>query len=385
MNDLFSLPLIKRLIGFDTTSFKSNLELIEFIEGYLAELGVDSILVFNEEKTKANLYATIGPKDTSGIMLSGHTDVVPITGQDWSTDPFEVVQKEGALYGRGTADMKSFIAIVLAYVPELLAVDIKIPVHLAFSYDEEIGCVGVRRLLHMMQDMPVLPKMCVVGEPTTMQVVHAHKGKRAQRVTVTGLEAHSSLPHIGVNAVDYAAEMVVYIRKIAKEMAETGPYEEGFEVEHTTLHVGKIQGGTALNIVPKSCSFDFEIRNIPAHDPQPLLDRIRLYAKQELEPQMHDVFKDCGIEFEDLSGYPGMFTPADADVVNFVKALTDVEGLNKITFGTEGGLFTERVGIPTVVCGPGNIEQAHKPNEFIAIEQVRQMEVFMQRLIACIG
>ena len=381
MNDLYSLSLIKKLVGFDTTSSKSNLELIEFIEGYLNDRGINSILVFNKEKTKANLYATIGSKELSGVMLSGHTDVVPVTGQNWHFDPFDVIQKDDALYGRGTADMKSFIAVVLGYVPQLVEAELKIPLHLAFSYDEEIGCVGVRRLLQMMEGMPIRPGMCIIGEPTSMQVVNAHKGKRAQRVTVTGLEAHSGLPHLGVNAVDFAAELVVYIRKLAKEMAEKGPYEEGFEVEYTTLHTGKIQGGTALNIVPKLCTFDFEIRNIPGHDPQPLLDRIHLYAKNSLEPQMRGPSKDCGIDFEDLSGYPGMFTPADAEVITFVKSLADVQDLKKITFGTEGGLFSEKLGIPTVVCGPGNIAQAHKPDEFIEINQIRQMEIFMEQLV----
>ncbi|WP_019528017.1 acetylornithine deacetylase [Dasania marina] len=384
MADIESLELIEKLIQFDTTSYKSNLELIEFVRDYLLSFGVESQLVYNPEQSKANLYATIGPKDVPGVMLSGHTDVVPVTGQNWHTDPFSVVEKDGLLYGRGTADMKSFIAIALAFVPEMLRANLTTPVHLAFSFDEEIGCVGVRHLLKMMADMPIKPAMCIVGEPTSMQVVNAHKGKLAQRVTVKGLEAHSSLPHTGVNAVDYAAELVVYIRKLGKQLADQGPHEEGFEVTYTTLHTGKINGGTALNIVPKECTFDFEIRNIPGQDPVPLLEDIKNYAFNTLQPEMTAVDKDSGFEFNQLSGYPGMFTPADEEVVNFVKGLTDVQGLKKITFGTEGGLFTERLGIPTVVCGPGNIEQAHKPNEFIALEQVAAMNSFIRRLIAAL-
>ena len=377
--------LIEKLISFDSTSYRSNLNLIYYIRDYLAEYKIDSVLVFNDEKTKANLYATIGPQDKAGVMLSGHTDVVPVKGQNWSSDPFIVEEKEGALYGRGTADMKSFIAIVLAYVPQMVEAKLKTPVHLAFSYDEEIGCVGVRRLLDMMQDMPIKPAMCVVGEPTSMQVVNAHKGKLAQLVRITGLEAHSSLPHIGVNAVDYAAELIVFIRKLAKDIKQDGPYEEGFEVTHTTIHTGIINGGVALNIVPNLCELKFEIRNIPKQDPEPILQQIIEYAKTKLEPEMKAIDGNCGFEFEQLSGYPGMFTAPNEDVVNFVKTLTDVEGIKKVSFGTEGGLFTQQLGIPTVVCGPGNIEQAHKPDEFIHLKQIEQMEQFMLRLLTALS
>lgn len=380
-----SIEWMEKLVSFDTTSYLSNLELIEYIRDYLQGYGVEAHLAFSDDGAKANLYATIGPQDKPGIMLSGHSDVVPVTGQNWSTDPFEVVLRDDKYYGRGTCDMKGFIAIVLASVPRLVQADLDTPVHLAFSYDEEIGCVGVRKLLGMMQDMPIKPAMCLVGEPTSMKVVTAHKGKIAMRVNVKGLEAHSSLPHIGVNAVDYAAELVVYIRRLARQLAEQGPFEEGFEVTYTTIHTGKIQGGTAVNIVPKACSFDFEIRNIPGQDPQPLLQQIIQYAESELQPTMQTVDPDCGFEFESISDYPGMFTPADAEVVDFVSSLTEVEGTTKITFGTEGGLFTERLGIPTVVCGPGSIKQAHKPDEYIAIDQIQQMERFMERLIEAIS
>lgn len=377
--------LIETLIAFDSTSYRSNLDLIYFIRDYLAEYDIKSVLVFNHEKTKANLYATIGPQDKPGVMLSGHTDVVPVKGQNWSSDPFIVEEKDDALFGRGTADMKSFIAIALAYVPQILEAKLTTPVHLAFSYDEEIGCVGVRRLLDMMQDMPIKPAMCIVGEPTSMQVVNAHKGKLAQLVRVTGLEAHSSLPHIGVNAVDYAAELIVFIRKLAKELEQTGPYEEGFEVTHTTIHTGIIKGGVALNIVPNLCELKFEIRNIPKQDPEPLLGRIIEYAKIKLEPEMKVIDENCGFEFEHSSGYPGMFTAPNEEVVNFVKTLTVVDGIKKVSFGTEGGLFTQQLGIPTVICGPGNIEQAHKPDEFIQLDQIEQMEHFMLRLIKALS
>ena len=382
---LSSIELISRLVEFDTTSYLSNLGLIEYIREYLEYYGVESELVFSEDKTKANLYATIGSKDKPGIMLSGHTDVVPVTGQNWTSEPFRVVEKENKLFGRGTADMKSFIAVALAYVPQLVASDLHTPVHFAFSYDEEIGCVGVRRLLEMMEGMPIKPAMCIVGEPTIMKVVNAHKGKESLRVKVTGLEAHSSLPGNGVNAVDYAAELMVFIRKLAQKIAQEGPFEEGYDVTYSTLHIGRVQGGTAVNIVPKHCEFDFEIRNIPDHDPMPLLDEIFNYAKETLEPEMKKVDPECGFQFEPIGNYPGMFTSPDETVVAFVQSLAETEGTTKTSFGTEGGLFTQRLGIPTVVCGPGNIEQAHKPDEFIEMEQVQRMDRFMERLIAAIS
>ncbi len=380
-----SLALIEKLISFDTTSYKSNLKLIEYIQDYLSEYGISSQLAFNEEKTKANLYATIGPQEKSGVMLSGHTDVVPVTGQAWDTDPFCVTQKDGMLFGRGTCDMKGFIAIVLSYLPEMIAAKLDTPVHLAFSYDEEIGCVGARRLVEMMSGMPIKPAMCIVGEPTSLQVVNAHKGKLAQRITVNGLEAHSSLPHLGVNAIDFAADLIIFIRELARELAENGPFEEGFDVTYTTLHTGKVEGGVALNIVPKHCQFDFEIRNIPGQDPQPLLDKVMAYAKGVLEPKMKAVDDNCSIEMSPLSGYPGMFTEEEKEVVEFVQTLTEIKGLKKITFGTEGGLFTNALHIPTVVCGPGSIEQAHKPNEFIEVAQVLAMESFMDKLITALS
>lgn len=378
---LSSIELITKLVEFDTTSYLSNLGLIEYVREYLDHYGVESELVFSEDKTKANLYATIGPKDKPGILLSGHTDVVPVIGQNWSTEPFQVVEKEGRLLGRGTADMKSFIAVALAFVPELLTSQLHTPVHLAFSYDEEIGCVGVRRLLTMMEGMPVRPAMCIVGEPTNMHVFHAHKGKESMRVKVTGHEAHSSIPDSGVNAIDYALELMNLIRRIARDIEREGPFEEGYNVTYSTVHIGRIKGGAAVNIVPKHCEFDFEIRNIPDHDPRPILDQIISYARQTLEPQMKAVNPGCGFEFESIGDYPGMFTSPDEAVVAFVKSLAETEETSKTSFGTEGGLFSGQLGIPTVVCGPGNIEQAHKPDEFIEMEQVQRMERFMRRLI----
>ncbi len=376
-----SLDLIKRLIAFDTTSAKSNLALIDFVRGYLDGHGVASELVFDADGGKANLYATIGPADRPGVMLSGHSDVVPVAGQAWDSDPFDVAERDGRLYGRGTADMKSFIAVVLAQVPRMVARGLETPVHLAFSYDEEVGCVGVRRLLAMLRALPVKPAMCIVGEPTGMTVVVAHKGKRALRVRVRGLECHSSLAPAGVNAVDYAAELIVFIRRLAARAAADGPFDPAFEVAHTTLHSGTIRGGTALNIVPKDCEFAFEIRNLPGDDPEALVAEIQTYARDRLEPAMQVVNSATGFTFEELSGYPGLDTDPGEEVVTFVKSLVGANDHGKITFGTEGGLFRREVGIPTVVCGPGHIAQAHKPNEWIGLDQISLCEAFITRLI----
>jgi len=375
-----SIELIEKLVAFDTTSCKSNLELIEFVQSYLDSYGIRSTLVFDQANSKANLYATIGPEDRGGVMLSGHTDVVPVDGQDWVTDPFTVSHKNNALYGRGTADMKSFIATVLAGVPRFVSSDLSIPVHLAFSFDEEIGCVGVRRLIDLMKGLPVRPAMCIVGEPTGMRVVNAHKGKLAYRVTVTGREAHSSLATSGVNAVDYAAQLIVFIQQLAKTISIEGPFSEGFDINYTTLHTGNVRGGSALNIVPNLCEFEFEIRNIPDHDPKNIFDQIVSYAESALVPEMQRVDERCEIGFTELSGYPGMFTAASERVVAFVKELTGESATKKVSFGTEGGLFSECLGIPTVICGPGNIEQAHKPNEFIEASQVERMDKMLIRL-----
>jgi acetylornithine deacetylase len=376
-----SLALIETLVGFDAVSARSNLALIEFLRGRLAAHGVEARLVHDETGRKANLYATVGPRDRPGLLLSGHSDVVPVEGQDWSSDPFAVRRADGRLYGRGTADMKSFIAVAFAWLPAMVAADLKTPIHLAVSYDEEIGCLGVRRLLDVLNGLDVKPAMCIIGEPTGMKVVVAHKGKAAYRVQVRGLECHSSLAPQGVNAVDYAAELVVFLRRLARRQGEQGRRDEAYEVPTTTIHTGRIEGGTALNIVPRDCRFEFEIRNLPEEDPEPLVDELRRFAREELEPEMRRVSEASGIAIEALPSYPGLDTDPDEAVVSFVKSLTGANRHGKISFGTEGGLFQRTAGIPTVVCGPGEIAQAHKPDEWIALEQVEACERFMERLI----
>lgn len=372
--------MIKRLVGFDTTSRDSNLTLIDYVRDYLSGHGVESRLVFDETGKKANLFATIGPQDEPGIVLSGHTDVVPVDGQEWSTDPFALVEKDGKLFGRGTCDMKSFVAVTLALVPEFKRSQLKVPVHLAYSYDEEVGCLGVRRLLDDLRKNDVRPLACVVGEPTGMKVIRAHKGKIAVRCHVRGFECHSSLAPQGVNAVQYAAEIVAYITAMNRRFAADGPFDREFDVPHTTAHTGVIRGGTALNIVPKDCSFDFEFRHLTAHDPRALLAEVRNFVDSKLVPEMRKVQADTGISWEELSTFPGLTTSEDAEIVQRAKAASGHNSTSKVAFGTEAGLF-EAAGIPTVVCGPGDIEQAHKPNEFVALEQVAQCETFLRRFV----
>ncbi len=380
MADLKSLDLIRKLVAFDTTSRESNLELIAFIQDYLAGFGIESLLAHNIEGTKANMYATIGDETKAGVMLSGHTDVVPVDGQNWDTDPFQVTKKDGKLYGRGTADMKSFIAIVLAYVPVFLERGLKTPIHLAFSYDEEIGCIGIHTLIDKMKDMLVKPAMCIVGEPTSMQVVTGHKGKRSFIANVRGLESHSALAPQGVNAVEYAAELVTYLKNMERLIEKDGPFDKLYEVTHSTVHTGIIEGGVQLNIVPKSCRMKFEFRYLATHDPDALENEIRAYAKETLEPQMHAVEPNTGIDIECDNDVPGLEMNADEDVVTFVKALAGRNDHAKVAFGTEAGLFHTRLNIPSVVCGPGDIAVAHKPNEFIPLSQIARAEDFMSRL-----
>ncbi|MEK9725312.1 MAG: acetylornithine deacetylase [Rhodospirillaceae bacterium] len=380
MPDSKSIDLIERLIAFDTTSRESNLELIAFIQDYLSGLGIDSQLVHNAERTKANLYATLGDETASGVMLSGHTDVVPVDGQEWDTDPFQVAHKDARLYGRGTSDMKSFIAITLAQLPKFQARGLKIPIHLAFSHDEEVGCIGVRSLIEMLNGMPVKPAMCIVGEPTSMQVVTGHKGKRSYQVRVRGFEAHSSLAPQGVNAIEYASRLIVFMSDLAARIADEGPHDDLYDVTHTTVHTGTVSGGTQLNIVPKDCGFEFEFRYIGLQDPEALEAAIRGHAAK-LEARMQAIQPDTGITVECVNDMPGLDIDVDADVVTFVKALAGRNDHAKVAYGTEAGLFHQRAEIPTVVCGPGSINQAHKPNEYISLEQIDACETFLGRLM----
>lgn len=371
--------MLERLVAFDTTSRNSNLELIHAVRNYLSEQGVASQLSFDETGRKANLYATIGPKGCGGIVLSGHSDVVPVDGQDWSSDPWKLTRKEDRLYGRGTCDMKGFLAVVLAQVPKFLSADLQIPLHLCLSFDEEVDCGGVKRLLDFLETQEVAPRACIIGEPTEMKVVTAHKGGVGYRCEVRGLECHSSLAPQGVNAVQAAAQVIARLDAMARRKAAEGPFEQGYDIPHTTLQAGLIEGGTALNIVPAHCSFEFEIRNLPQEDPEVLFREIRDYASQEIEPAMKALSQDCGIAWQAFCDYPALSLAEDSELVTLVKRCAQANSTHKVAFCTEGGFFQKR-GIPTIVCGPGAIAQAHKPDEFISRQQLAACEAFLDRL-----
>jgi acetylornithine deacetylase len=373
------VEMIRKLVAFDTTSRESNLKLIAFAHEWLAGFGVESELVFDKDKRKANLFATLGPEDIPGILLSGHSDVVPVDGQDWHSDPFKATEKDGRLYARGASDMKSFIAVVLALVPDFLASGLKTPIHLGLTYDEEVGCLGVRPLIAALKKRKVRPRLCIIGEPTMMIPVIANKGKNSYICRVRGHEAHSSLTAAGVNAVEYAAELVARLRAMARRKRQDGPFDKLFDPPYTTIHTGVIQGGTTLNIVPRDCRFEFEFRNLPDEDPTALLTEIQDYARGLLT-EMQAVSAEAAIAFDEVNVTPALSASPEAEVVQLAQALSGANRTGKVSFTTEGGLYQES-GIPTVVCGPGSIEQAHKPDEFVALEQVAACEAFMRRLI----
>ncbi|MFM0670447.1 acetylornithine deacetylase [Paraburkholderia sediminicola] len=379
MNDRSSRALLERLIGFATVSRDSNLDMIEFIRLYLQELDVESELFYNAERTKANLFATIGPRERGGIVLSGHTDVVPVDGQAWTVDPFRLTERDGRLYGRGTADMKGFIASVLAAVPGFLGRELKLPIHLAFSYDEEVGCLGVRPMLAELERRAHKPALCLIGEPTELKPVLGHKGKLAMRCQVKGAPCHSAYAPYGVNAIQYAARMIGRLEEIGEQLAQPEHHDERFDPPFSTVQTGVIKGGRALNIVPAECEFDFEVRALPGFDANQVADELQTYAEVELLPKMRAVKSDTDIRFQPLSAYPGLATSPDSDAARVLALLSGSIEFGTVAFGTEGGLF-DQAGIPTVVCGPGSMDQGHKPDEFVTVEQLRNCDAMLARL-----
>lgn len=372
--------ILERLIGFDTVSSNPNRALMDYVRGLLAQAGVDSVLIPDETGGKANLYASIGPVGLGGVMLSGHTDVVPVTGQAWTHPPFALTEAEGRYYGRGTADMKGFVAAALAAFLGAAQRPLKVPLHLALSYDEEIGCMGVRSLITMLEGAPVRPRFCIVGEPTGMQVATGHKGKVALRATCTGREGHSALAPMALNALHLAADFVNAVRGLQAKVAATGMRDGDYDVPYSTLHVGKLNGGVQVNIVPNHAVVDFEIRSLAGEDVAGLIEELRAEAEAIVAP-LRGAFPEAAIHVERLWDYPGLGTRSDAAVVNFVKALTGANGTMKVAFGTEGGLFDARLGIPTVICGPGSMAQGHKPDEFVSLEQMARCEAMLAALV----
>ncbi len=381
-----ALEMIDRLIAFPTVSRDSNLGLIEYARDHLVRLGVKPHLVYDASQKKANLFVTLADEPdavkSGGIVLSGHTDTVPVDGQDWASDPFRAHHADGRIHGRGTADMKGFIAIALAWAPRFLAAQRTMPVHLSLTFDEETTFIGVRSLVADLTERGIRPAGCIIGEPTDMQAIVAHKGKRDFCCTVRGREAHSSLTPTAVNAIEYAAQIIAYIRALADRQAREEPRDARFTVPHSTLQTGVIRGGIATNVVPRDCMFEFEMRNIPATSHDAMTQPILEYARGELLPRMRAVAPESDIAFAMGLDLPAYGIEPDAPLVRWAMELAQTTrlGTGAVSFATEAPIF-QHAGVPTVVMGPGSIDQAHKPNEYIALEQVAACEQFFGRLI----
>ena len=371
--------LLHQLISFDTTSRNSNLDLIDFVCDYLARWNIEPVLVPNEDGKKANLYATIGPDEPGGIVLSGHTDVVPVDGQPWDTDPFSVVEKDGRLYGRGTCDMKSFLALALSYVPLFVEKPQNRPIHLAFSYDEEVGCIGVGSMIKkVVQELP-RPEIVIVGEPSDMKVVNRHKGIRTFFTTVTGKEAHSSKQNLGASAIAAAAALMGKLGELSVEMQSAERRDDAFEPPYTTINIGTIQGGTAINIIPRKCSFGWEYRCLPGTDEDEIVSDFNRFAENVVLPDLRSRAPDASIVTVPGAVCPGLNVTEGSPAETLVLALAEQNDTHAVSYATEAGLFDE-VDLPTVVCGPGSIDQAHQPNEFIELSQLELGHRFMDRL-----
>jgi len=374
-----TLEILRTLVGFDTVSHRSNLGLIEWVRDRLAAQGVTSRLTYDADRRKANLFATIGAPRPGGLVLSGHTDVVPVEGQAWTSDPFTLTERDGKLFGRGSADMKGFIASALATVPDMLAADLPAPIHLALSYDEEVGCFGARGLIADLQEAGFAPAGCIVGEPTLMAPIVSHKGTWRLRCCVRGREAHSAMPTHGVNAIEYAAELVVFMRDIAARFVREETHDNEFPVPFSTIQTTTIAGGTAQNIVPNACELVVDLRTMPQTSFETLHQEILDFAAR-LDARMKAAFPETGMQVEFLAGVPAFVVADTAPIVDYARRLARTQGAGKVTFGTEAGLFTQ-AGIPTVVLGPGSIDDAHRPDEFVSLEQMAACDAFMRRII----
>jgi acetylornithine deacetylase len=378
---LTTTDILDRLVSFDTTSCNSNLALIDWVRAYLDGLGVSYRVSTDPAGQKANLHAIIGRPGPGGIALSGHVDTVPVEGQAWTADPFRLRRQDSRLIGRGTADMKGFVAASLAAVPGFLAAGLQRPIHLFISYDEEVNCAGARRLIEDLAESGQAPALCIVGEPTGMQPVLGHKGRLALNVSVRGRAGHSSGPARGVNAVFAAAEAVAWIAADARRFAAEGPFAEGFDPPYTTPHVGTLQGGTILNIIPESANFHMEWRTVPQDDFFHEVERLRAHVAEAIEPAMHAVDPETGFTLEVANVLPALSLDPDHPLVSMVKRLTGSNSTGYVSYGTEAGLY-QNAGIPTIVCGPGHIAQAHTADEWIAASELAACDAFLSRLAA---
>jgi acetylornithine deacetylase len=375
--------MLDRLVSFDTTSRNSNLPLIDFVRGYLDAHEVPYRLAFDETGEKASLHAIVGPREPGGLALSGHVDTVPVEGQAWTGDPFALRRQSGPegerLVARGTADMKGFVAAALAAVPDLKARGLARPAHLLITYDEETTCNGARRLIEDLQESGLRPDLCLVGEPSGMKPILAHKGRMAMRVRVRGVPGHSSQPAYGVNAIQAAARAIAHIDAEARRFAAEGPFVEGFDPPHTTVHVGTFQGGSILNIIPEEAAFTMEWRTVPGDDFFAEVDRLRAHVAATIEPEMHAVAPESGFTFEEIAWIPALALPADHKLAAEVRHLTGSNSAGAVSYGTEGGLYQD-AGIATIICGPGHVAQAHRPDEWVALSELDACDAFIRRL-----
>lgn len=375
-----TIDCLRQLIAFDTTSRNSNLALIDWAEAHLARHGARIRRSWNPERTKANLFASFG-EGPGGVVLSGHSDVVPVDGQAWSSDPFQAEIRNGNLYGRGACDMKGFIAVVLAQAEAFGQARLRAPIHVALSYDEEVGCLGIAPLLQDLAEAGIRPDGCIVGEPTSMQMVTAHKGGRVYRCTVHGRAAHSSLTPRGVNAIEYAARVISFIQDLSWREEAQGPRLDGLDVPFSTISTNMISGGNGKNIIPASCEFFFDYRYVPGKPPEEFIEQIRAYIAEHVEPRMRRVHPQAGVELELTGSIPGLSPDEQSSIAQLAQSLLRPRPSAKVAYGTEAGFF-QQAGIPSIVCGPGSIEHAHKPDEFVPLAQLAECEAFVRRLTA---
>jgi len=367
------------LVAFDTTSSLSNLELIQFIGEYLAARNIDHRLTFNTDKTKANLWATIGPTDRGGIVLSGHTDVVPVAGQDWTSNPFKLDHRHDRLFGRGTADMKGFIACALAHTDDFLSRDLKVPIHFAFSYDEEVGCLGVRELIHDVEANLPPPVAVIVGEPTSMKIIGGTKGGRSYKTTITGVDGHSSLPDLGANAILAASTIIQHLVQVQERLKQEADPDNGFVPYYSTLDLGLINGGTASNIIPAACEFSWGFRSLPFQDMDSLEAGIRRFISDEVEPALKAISPSAGITTQLTSDVPPLCPDEESTAEQIVRHISKLNASGRVSYATEAGHF-QNAGIPGVIFGPGSIEQAHLPDEYIDVSQMHACSEFLLHL-----
>ncbi len=375
MTDLATTEkILADLIGFPTVSSDSNLALIEYVRIYLEDLGAQCEVYADPTGAKANIFATLGPPEDGGIVLSGHTDVVPVDGQDWSSDPFTLEERDGLLYGRGSCDMKGFIAASLAMAQHFAQLDLKKPIHFAFTYDEEVGCIGGQALVSELFEQGIKPSVAIIGEPTEMRVINGHKGCRETHTHFTGLDGHSSQPDLGVNAVEFAVRYASRLMDVQEALKTRAPKDSPFEPPWTTLQVGQLHGGVAVNVIPGSATLEWDLRSVHPDDVEYVDGIMNPFVDNVLIPEMKAVSPNAGIEVDVVGDVVGLMPMKESEAVQLVTELTGANGTDVVAFGTEAGIF-QNAGVSAVVCGPGSIRQAHKPDEYIARDQ----------LVACLG